>query len=374
MLKVVRKNASALLLLGLFLALVLETFSSIRAVGHFNLASSNEKEAAAPGNSTANNSYKTKIALVFKTKTIQDNDTCMQQRFLAFAQSTKDLSDTHDVILLHEPDEPIGPAALEIIQTTYSHVRVLPTSSRPDNRKCKLSFIYWIDRLQRLEHEGPTYSHYWVVEDDVFFTGKWDLFFKTIDNRVTAKADMVSDMRRPLRSKWPLAQECKVDGKDCFVEGHEDEIEHAFNNILRVSNRFAVHLLALLKRNALHGHDEANFPVACRRWRTQNNESLCHYAPLFDQNATFRGLNNMGGWSIWKGNKTSPAYSLRGLAALMESSVPVHDAARAEKVAHNRAMYYERNLDVPRNLIFHPVKCQADETIGDAALSFAAGF
>ena len=161
--------------------------------------------------------------------------------------------------------------------------------------------------------------------------------------------------------------------------------------LFRMSRRLAVHWLKLRAAGDVSGHSEALAAPICNRavWCAESGCERCTVSDLFDPG----GVYDLGGWGLWRGNensrwrKTSPAYTLTGLAGLTRvGDLPlVNDPVlnvgiRPHPDVYPRAMdesvkppvwtmdfsKYKTNEEVPRNHLFHPCKCEAEIHWGKA--------
>jgi len=363
-----------------------------------------------------------RIAIVYKIRSMGWKDSCLCGRFVALVEGTApqqhgedspvNNEKQYDVILLHEPGEQISPSLLQWIETSRHRDRVQvlsnPVPSKYLNATTngfrqasngKASFLLWLHELQV---QGRQYTHYWFVEDDMFWTGRWGHFFETNDRRwdadtsnvTSSSPDFVSVYLTSNTTTWEHGQTCRIHGQAC----HNNEtqmIGRTMNNMFRISNRFAAYLLDLIFQGELEGHDEAAFIAALEYANNNNNnnnnnsDSSSLYPPLFvhtplfaNESKDFQGFIELGGWSAWDGNPRKPAYSLRGLAEIYRSSsedgghFQPGNRTRMNQLSQ-RALRKKRkksgNMKVPHDKMFHPVKCLADRSVGVAALAFASG-
>ena len=341
------------------------------------LLDENEKDIiSSPG--TRATIERSRRAIVYKVRTIKEKEHCACERFLALTEgilSSADDDVLYDIILLRDPDQMFHPQLMRWIEDREDDRVQVHTSPTPSkylsvqntsryNRKGKSTFLLWVLE-STLKRRAKVYENYWFVEDDVFWTGQWRTFFKKHDQQLDA--DFVSHHRRvPLKSWW-AGKSCRVNGRVCWDEATMD-ISQTYNNLFRVSHRFVEHLLELLLRGLLMGHHEASF-IAALKFAGGNYT----HSQLFTGQAEDVGYNQMGGWSVWRGNdKEDAVYSLRGLVALGKHGGNEWIPKKMKLVALN-GLQTTNNLDSPTDKIYHPVKCAADLTVGRAALAFATG-
>ena len=348
-----------------------------------------------------------RIAIVLKAKTIGFNDTCPCERFVALVEGTAPRNNSnagsridYDVILLHEPDEIISPSLIRWVEDSRHRHRVrivaAPLVASYLNEKIngfrqfpteKANFVFWIYELHAKKEK---YSHYWLVEDDVYFTGRWGDFFEASDAH-SGDSDYVSVKFEQNIDHWVdwIVYGCQVNGDICY-DYETRMISRTLNNLFRISDQFVTHLLELIFEDELRGHDEANFIVALQKSKNHRlgGRSFTH-AQLFSNETThFHGLDAMGAWSAWTGSPSKAIYSLKGLNKVATSlgfgawwnkevaATFPHDWWSKETLTKQseRGLHGARtNLNIARNKIFHPIKCIADPSVGGAALAFAAG-
>ena len=318
-----------------------------------------------------------RIAIVYKVMTIKANEHCACERFLALTEgilSSADDDVLYDIILLRDPDHTFHPQLMQWIEDREDDRVQVHTSPTPSkylsvqstdrrNRKGKSAFLLWV--LESILKRGAqVYENYWFVEDDVFWTGQWRTFFKKLDQQLDA--DFVSHHRRVPLKRWWVGKSCRVNGRVCWDEATKN-ISKTYNNLFRVSHRFVEHLLELLLRGSLKGHHEASF-IAALEFAGGN---YTHSQLFTGQAEDYVGYNQMGGWSVWRGdNKEDAVYSLQGLVALGKHGSNEWIPEKMKLVALH-GLQTTSNLDAPTDKIYHPVKCAADLTVGGAALAFA---
>ena len=307
-------------------------------------------------------------AVVFKT--MQVTDKCKVARFLSLVELTVSLN--MDVWLLHDAGASVAEAVTDVAALN-AKVFIQPTPTldpniyRPDGHhagQSKSPFALW------LSHSN--YSHAWYLEDDFVYTGNWTSFFSKASEQAQ-KADLVAKSRSQ-GSKWLLAASCQFFKKPCLRDNH---LVQTLLALFRMSRRFAVHWLKLRAAGDVRGHCEAIVAPICDKmvWCVKSVCEPCVMSDMFNPG----GVYDVGGWGLWRADesspwrKTSPAYTLTGLAALQKTKV---GPAKSEVWTIDFSKY-KTNDEVPRNHLFHPCKCEAenhwdkagnDETAKKAAL------
>lgn len=102
--------------------------------------------------------------------------------------------------------------------------------------------------------ENPRYDYYWLLENDVVFSGSWNLFFDTFK---PVKSDFISSYVRKYEEEpywywwWTLKSPEKLTKYD---------LVRSFNPIYRLSNN-ALQCLDTALRTGWSGHHEATIPT-----------------------------------------------------------------------------------------------------------------
>lgn len=104
------------------------------------------------------------------------------------------------------------------------------------------------------------YSHYWCIEDDVAFNGKWDDFFNNIP--AGADYDFISSHIRQYSDMpdWFWWDSYREPGKDF----NSDILLNSFNPIYRISNKALEFIDSRLKQG-FRGHHEVLLPTLLRQ-------------------------------------------------------------------------------------------------------------
>lgn len=101
---------------------------------------------------------------------------------------------------------------------------------------------------------NPQYDHYWCIEDDVTFSGKWSWFFNKVNAEnydfVTSHIRRYSDL-----PDWFWWDTYRVPGKD-----FDTNMINSFNPIYRISNRALGYVDTSLKAG-YRGHHEVLLPT-----------------------------------------------------------------------------------------------------------------
>jgi hypothetical protein len=106
----------------------------------------------------------------------------------------------------------------------------------------------------------PEYTHYWCIEDDVTFNGKWEDFFKAIPTEpaydfVTSHIRRYADM-----PDWFWWDSYREPGKDF----NASILINSFNPIYRISNKALDYVHNHLK-NGCRGHHEVLLPTLLKQ-------------------------------------------------------------------------------------------------------------
>lgn len=109
--------------------------------------------------------------------------------------------------------------------------------------------------LLKFYKEYPQYDYYWLVEDDVRFTGDWSDFFDAFE---LDKSDFISSYLRKYADEpyWPWWESLK----NCETGVETCDLVHTFNPIYRISNRALERVDKCLK-DGWSGHHEVLFPT-----------------------------------------------------------------------------------------------------------------
>jgi hypothetical protein len=165
----------------------------------------------------------------------------------------------------------------------------------------------------------------------VVFTGEWRAYFGPAQEKA-ASADL-SMQWKDQDSKWPHAKLCRVRGKACL---HGNHIIQSRLALFRMSKRFASEWLGLRAHRQLQGHDEALVAAVCDA-SAQCRRKQMHFPG---------GVYVMGHYGLFLAKSSSPVYKLRILASFQGGKV---DESK-----------FPTDADVPRERIYHPVKCEAE--------------
>jgi hypothetical protein len=202
----------------------------------------------------------------------------------------------------------------------------------------KAAFLLWMITA------GMDCSHVWQIEDDVFFTGPWHELF---DEYAHSRHDLVAARELAL-ADWTWARTCWLPNSTACASLRSDgRLVNVFWPILRISRSLALEVGGLLDnyRHGPHSHQkvhggvgfhEALLVPACRRASWQ---------------CTITGLaaNHVG-----------------RLASGHTVGVP------ANKSLQNWSWATQgRNRSNLGGRLFHPVKCEAEETLGARAIRWA---
>jgi len=269
-------------------------------------------------------------AVVFKTRFLCE---CRLQRVLALSQISQL---KFDVWILH--DEPMGQEiAKQVNDLAASNGRVFvamtslidldryPPFPHSERKDLIWPFVNWL-------HQSK-YAFAWYVEDDFVFTGDWSSYFGPAEQKA-GRADLVAQYRNTDAS-WVWSGSCELRGRKCIENNHIIQTKLALN---RMSRRFAARMLHLRALRQLKGRDEALVALICDEWVE------CTRSPLYFRD----GVYQPGHWGPFQSNSYSRSYTLRGLASFNS------------KTKRFNFSEYPTNADVPRDSLYHPVKCEAE--------------
>ena len=109
--------------------------------------------------------------------------------------------------------------------------------------------------LLKFYKEFPQYDYYWLVEDDVRFTGDWSDFFDAFE---MDNSDFISSYLRKYADEpdWPWWGSLK----NCGTGVETCDLVHTFNPIYRISNR-ALECVDKCLKDGWSGHHEVLFPT-----------------------------------------------------------------------------------------------------------------
>ena len=233
-----------------------------------------------------------------------------------------------DVILLHAPG-----LALEV-----PGVRMVPQSPMPprgswrsfdDGRTggSKGAFLRFA--------ASSSYDLLWQIEEDAFYTGKWQALF---DELAAVPADLLASFHTmpagPLVAAPPWwLRDCAVGAAPCFAP--PAPLRKTMWSIVRVSRSYAASLVAALDAGRARGHMEALAAPFCRA------TAGCVAASIPHEHV---GLVTTGGWGAFSDGAAANATTLEGIA----------------RIAAPHALQSDR--------LYHPVKCRTDERSGVSAL------
>jgi len=286
------------------------------------------------------------------------SDECRFQRLMALAMSSSTEKRGRDVWFLHDEKEP--PTDKEKVKMLKkAGVFIAPQPKTPDQKswvsfgdptsgKTKPSFLAFAN-------SHPEYDNYWLLEDDVFYTGKWGEFFDVPLTEGYDNADVIGQFRVKSgrwvwwRHQW-AGQNAKVNrnlcmlkGKDCehYFEDDKGQVKHdptvARNGALqffwpasRFSRKYVAELSKALSEGGTEGHHEALVANFCR------SEEWC----------TMQQLPQMGAY------KTSG--QTRGQSLTLDA------------LSHNNAPF-----KLQANHVYHPVKCEDGLQAGTQQLCFS---
>ena len=205
----------------------------------------------------------------------------------------------------------------------------------------KAAFLLW------LLSEGKHCSHVWQIEDDVFYTGRWDRLFDAHDSQ---RDDLLA-LTSPLAptSNWSFASHCvlgpQLSCREAHGNGQQVRVEWP---VLRISQRLAVEVARVQKEGG-HGFHEAILEPVCARAKW-----ACSSAPLLPAH-----IGRLVGGHI--GVLPKMAQTLETLALHWPRSRPSTSSSPGAQTG-----------SIPAGKVFHPVKCEADAELGAKAQRWVA--
>lgn len=164
------------------------------------------------------------------------------------------VGDSGEVFVLFHQNEPTLPKLLDSCKFypfSYDSLSTLKYIS------IESSLIPGSNHFPVLEFflNNRNYSHYWCIEDDVRFNGKWEYFFNTV---AMLSEDFVSChiSRYHNNSKWPWWKAFYYPNGEVFLK---DRIK-SFNPIYRISHK-ALHFIHCSLTSGCFGHHEVLIPT-----------------------------------------------------------------------------------------------------------------
>jgi hypothetical protein len=271
-------------------------------------------------------------AIVFKTRAL---DACRLQRFESLARVSETMP--LDVWVLQDQDMESDVAVdFALVASRYRRVfssktPTLDPKQYPDmplgqGKEQKWSFALWLNQSK--------YESAWYVEDDFVFTGEWHTFFRPAELKAES-SDLVMQWT-VVDSTWYHAKSCEVRAQKCL---QNDAMVKSRLALFRMSHHFASEWLSLRARRLVKGYDEALVATVCDRIERCRRSEM-HFPG---------GVYVMGRWGIFKAANADSIYKLRVLASFDRESNQVNYSK------------FRTNADVPRDQIFHPVKCEAED-------------
>ncbi|KAG7366282.1 hypothetical protein IV203_028952 [Nitzschia inconspicua] len=287
-------------------------------------------------------------AIVFTTAYLTECKAMRLEHLLQTAPSSMDIWLLHN----HNVTKKIYPnrfqkssTFLRILKERFPRLHEVNQQSEPlvefdtiRSGTSKSSFVKWL-----VSH--PIYQHAWNLEDDILFTGRWDLFFEEYGSR----DDDVIGVRGRRKSHWEQYKSCHFDRITSAIEErskNETNITTINSTVIdrvqckevaslgvlwpmfRLSSQAAALLLDDIQSGALRGHHEAVIhPLMLRHRRMTFHDIMGGHI----------GVVEAGGWGRFRN-------------------------ARKLKLA-----FYE---PVSSNRIYHPVKCEAYEDNSKSMVQF----
>ena len=218
----------------------------------------------------------------------------------------------------------------------------------------KAAFVLW------LVHNGSSCSRSWQIEDDVFYTGSWRSLF---DAHVADNADLIALTAQ----QGDFVHEYK-----CFVFRNDTNVDQGSTcrspagrltvtiwPLLRMSRRFATEIGRVLTEDGGKGFHEAFIAPVCER------ASWCRMSQLT------RLGRLASGHSRYMGMPADARSTLEWQAALAVD--PYASAVNRSQNPRPAGWPYNGTVQVPPERVFHPVKCEADATLGGKARRWVSG-
>ena len=205
----------------------------------------------------------------------------------------------------------------------------------------KAAFLLW------LLSEGKHCSHVWQIEDDVFYTGRWDRLFDAHDSQ---RDDLLA-LTSPIAptSNWSFASHCVLGPQLSCREAHGNgQLVRVEWPLLRISQRLAEEVARVQKEGG-HGFHEAILEPVCARAKW-----ACSSAPLLPAH-----IGRLVGGHI--GGLPKTAQTLETLALHWPRSGPSTSSSSGAQTG-----------SIPAGKVFHPVKCEADAELGAKAQRWVA--
>ena len=270
-------------------------------------------------------------AVVLKVRAV---DACRLARFEAMSRLAKAMP--MDVWILSDdvmqPEAASGFAAIAsknprafFARTPSVDTTRYPAFKGSEGKEQKWPFALWLNQSK--------YEFAWYVEDDMVFTGEWHTFFGPAEDKAES-ADLVMDWLQQDKT-WYHAQGCRLRGKPC-LEGNS--MLQSRLALFRMSRRLASEWLNLRAQRQLEGYDEATLGTVCDKW------PACRRSRVHNPGGVYR----LGHFGVFKAKNTNPVYTLRVVASYSNETRMVNFSR------------FPTDADVPRNQLFHPVKCEAE--------------
>lgn len=111
--------------------------------------------------------------------------------------------------------------------------------------------------LMKFWKEHPQYDYYWIVEDDVMFTGNWAVFFETFSND---KSDFISSYIRSYEDEPNWAWWSTIHSYKENENLNKNDLFASFNPIYRLSSKALICLDSELRKGWI-GHYEGLIPT-----------------------------------------------------------------------------------------------------------------
>ncbi len=160
-----------------------------------------------------------------------------------------------DVFFLYHQKTPNIPNAITSLKHYYTFTSNI--LHELDYKPLKESLLPGSNHFPLLKFylEHPQYDYYWMIEDDVYFTGNWEVLFKTYQNH---SVDFISTHVEKYSEspQWYWWYTLKIHNENI---SNTNKI-HSFNPIYRLSNR-ALKCIDKALKSGWSGHHEVLIPT-----------------------------------------------------------------------------------------------------------------
>uniref|UniRef100_A0A7S3LP27 Uncharacterized protein n=1 Tax=Aplanochytrium stocchinoi TaxID=215587 RepID=A0A7S3LP27_9STRA len=261
--------------------------------------------------------YVQKEAVVFTTRVISE---CEAGRLASLVATSK-----RDVWLLHDHDSFLIPKEDLIVRRSEEFIKQIPGLNYEQQIKKHTSFDSEISSTKsaflRWYKNHSEYTSAWLVEDDVFYTGAWYKFF---NDMMKYPADVIAVYYDNNEKQWWKDKSCTIKGELC----REISPKHTYWMTIRISRNAALDLLSHIEDGTIKGHHEA---------------ITAAFMNKFNYSMKFPDRNFVG-----------------------VKFVPAHWGPWMNK--YNQTL---ERMKPEANKLYHPVKCVADDGLGEKAIYYS---